>query len=96
MARCPECGEKLTLPVSLDRWDRFYCESCKAELEVLNLKPLELEAVFDSGGDGLLDELDEDLEDAEDLEELDDLEWDEDDADESDEDEDEEEAERDW
>ncbi len=97
MARCPECGEKLALPASLDRWDRIYCESCKAELEVLNLKPLELEAVFDSGEDGLLDVLDEDLEDAEDLEESDDLEWDEEDGDAEEEDDDDaEEEEQDW
>ncbi len=93
MARCPECGEKLTLPDGLARWDRIYCESCNAELEVLTLKPLELEAVYDSEANGLLDDLEEN-DDSEDLEDLDDLEWDEDDADE--EDEEDEEEEEDW
>ncbi len=92
MARCPECGEKLTLPDGLARWDRIYCESCHAELEVLTLKPLELEAVYDSEENGLLDDLEE-SDDSDDLEDLDDLEWDEDDAEEEDE---EDEEEEDW
>ncbi len=96
MARCPECGEKLILPATLDRWDRISCSSCKAELEVLNLKPLELEAVYDTEEEGLLDELDEDLDDAEDLEELDDLEWDDDESGDDEEEEEEEEEDQDW
>lgn len=88
MARCPECGEKITLPADLERWDRFYCGSCNAELQVLSLRPLELEAVLDSEeGDELLEDL-EDLEDAEDLE---DLNWDEDEDEDDDDDEDEDE-----
>ena len=90
MARCPECSEKLTLPLDLARWDHINCQSCNAELEVLSLKPLELEAVFDFEEEGILDDLDEDLEDAEDLEDLDDLNWDEDDEEEDDEEEEEE------
>jgi lysine biosynthesis protein LysW len=85
MARCPECGEKLQVPEDLERWDRFNCESCNAELEVLRLKPLELEAVYDFEEDQDLEDLDEDLEDVEDL---DDLEWDDEDGDDEDDDED--------
>ncbi|MGC9467352.1 MAG: hypothetical protein ACP5HS_02055 [Anaerolineae bacterium] len=86
MARCPECGAKLQLPENLSRWDRIYCESCNAELEVLSLRPLELEAVYDFEEDELED-LDEELDESEDIEDLEDLDWDEDD-DEEDEDED--------
>lgn len=95
MARCPECGEKLVLPATLDRWDRISCSSCRAELEVLNLKPLELEAVDDTEEEGLLDDLEEDLDEAEELEEMDDLEWDDEEGDEEDE-EDEEDEDQDW
>ena len=95
MARCPECGEKLTLPEGLARWDRIYCESCNAELEVLSLKPLELEAVYDFEDNDLLDDLDED-DDSDDLEDLDDLEWDEDDDEDEEDDEDDDEEANDW
>ena len=81
MARCPECGAKLTLAKDLERWDRIYCETCNAELEVLSLQPLELEAVYDFEDDDLLNDLDD--EDFDDLDDLDELEWDdEDDTDE--------------
>ncbi len=90
MARCPECGEKLTLPQDLERWDHIHCESCNAELEVLSLRPLELEAVLDVEENGLLDELEEELEDLDEVEELD---WDEDDEGDDDDDDDEDE---DW
>jgi alpha-aminoadipate carrier protein LysW len=81
MARCPECGAKLQLPPNLERWDRVYCGSCNAELEVLSLRPLELEAVYDFEEDEITDDLDEDLEDS------DDFEWDEDEEEEDDNDE---------
>ena len=88
MARCPECTEKLTLPANLERWSRIYCGSCKAELQVLSLRPLELEAVYAfEEGDELIEDLEE-LEDSDDLEDLDDLEWDDDDDDHDDDDDD--------
>ena len=46
MARCPECGARLEVPENLKRLDHLYCPSCNAELEVLNLEPLELEAIY--------------------------------------------------
>lgn len=61
-----------------------------AELEVLSLRPLELEAVLDVEENGLLDELEEELEDLDEVEELD---WDEDDEGDDDDDDDEDE---DW
>ena len=86
MARCPECGAKLSLAQDLERWDHIYCEECNAELEVLSLKPLELEAVYDFEENDLLETLDND--DFDDLEDLDELEWDDDDEEDDDSDDD--------
>ncbi|HOU15751.1 MAG TPA: hypothetical protein PKZ84_21825 [Anaerolineae bacterium] len=81
MARCPECNAKLVVAPDLERWDRIFCEACGIELEVVDVNPLELEAVYDfEDDDNALDELEEDEED---------LEWD----DEADDDEEEEEEE---
>jgi lysine biosynthesis protein LysW len=88
MARCPECSAKLTIPNDIARWDRFFCEACKAELEVLSLRPLELEAVYGFEESGVLDDLDENGDDAEDLEDLEELDWDEDDDEDDDDDDD--------
>jgi hypothetical protein len=63
MARCPECGQKLTFREGLKRWDHIYCGSCHAELEVLNAVPLELEAVFEFEDEELIRDLNDDLED---------------------------------
>ncbi|MGC9394310.1 MAG: hypothetical protein ACP5J4_05600 [Anaerolineae bacterium] len=77
MARCPECNGKLVIPSDLERWDRIFCEVCGIELEVVDVNPLELEAVYDfEDDDNALDELEEDE---------DDLEWDDDDDDDDDE-----------
>ena len=84
MARCPECGQKLTFREGLQRWDHIYCESCQAELEVLNSMPLELEAVFEFEDDELVRDLNDDLDDDGDLVQ-DDIDWDEnEDSDEND------------
>lgn len=61
MARCPECGQKLTFREGLKRWDHIYCESCHAELEVLNPMPLELEAVFEFEDEELIRDLNDDI-----------------------------------
>ena len=82
MARCPECGHKLSLREDLERWDHVYCDACHAELEILALKPLELEAVFDFEDDP--NDLEVDVDDDEDL--MDDEDWDEDESDEDDDD----------
>jgi len=76
MARCPECGQKLTFREGLQRWDHIYCESCHAELEVLSPMPLELEAVFEFEDEELVRDLNDDLDDDGDLVE-DDIDWDE-------------------
>lgn len=77
MARCPECNAKIVVAPDLERWDRIFCEMCNIELEVVDLSPLELEAVYDLEDDeNDLDELEEDDED---------IEWDDDDDDNDDE-----------
>lgn len=66
MARCPECNAKLVVAPDLERWDRIFCEACGIELEVVDVSPLELEAVYDfQDDDNALDELEEDEEDLE-------------------------------
>ena len=89
MARCPECGQKLTFREGLKRWDHIYCESCHAELEVLNPVPLELEAVFEFEDEEFVRDLNDDLDDDGDVV-ADEIDWDEnDDGDEDEDDEDE-------
>ena len=68
MARCPECGHRLTLAKAPARWDHIYCGSCRAELEVLNTMPLELEAVFDFEDADLIAELVDELDQGDELE----------------------------
>ena len=80
MARCPECGQKLRFREDLKRWDHIYCESCHAELEVLNAVPLELEAVFEFEDEELVRDLNDDLEDDGDVVvDEDEIDWDEND-----------------
>lgn len=87
MARCPECGQKLTFREGLRRWDHIHCESCHAELEVLNPVPLELEAVFEFEDEELVRDLNDILDDDGDAVE-DGTDWDEsDDGDEEEDDE---------
>jgi len=78
MARCPECGHRLVLSADPKRWDHIYCESCRAELEILNTMPLELEAVFDFEDTDLIAELNDQLAEGDELEH-DDIVWSEDD-----------------
>ena len=42
---CPDCGEKLVLQGSLQIGVRIYCQNCEAELEVVNLAPVEVDGV---------------------------------------------------
>jgi lysine biosynthesis protein LysW len=64
MAKCPECNAKLTVTRKLSRSDHIFCRECKAELEVVALEPLELEAIYDFEDDSdVLNDLEEDFED---------------------------------
>lgn len=68
MALCPECEAKLTLPEELEVGDVVVCRTCEAVLEVITLRPLELELVR------YLDDTEEDEE--EELEDFEDVELD--------------------
>ena len=45
MAKCPECGTKLAITKEVKRGDQIECSTCGRILDVLNVRPLELEAV---------------------------------------------------
>lgn len=83
MAKCPECGTRLTIEVEVQRGDQIICTTCESVLDVLNVRPLELEVVSKRRSSDDLnglewdddEELEEDDEDIEDLT-LDDEEWD--------------------
>jgi lysine biosynthesis protein LysW len=53
---CPECDEKIRVPGKPRLGQRFTCFNCGAELEVINLDPVEIDWAFDEPED------DEDLE----------------------------------
>ncbi len=64
MALCPECESKLTLPEEAEVGDVVVCKTCEAVLEIISLRPLELELVRYL--DDAEEEEEEDLEDFED------------------------------
>lgn len=83
MAKCPECGTRLSITVDVKRGDQITCSTCGRALGVLNVRPLELEAVSaikeqDAFGDLDWDddeEIEDEDQDVEDLT-LDDEDWD--------------------
>ena len=83
MAKCPECGTKLNVTAGIERGDQIVCKACGRALGVLNVRPLELEAVAEIRRRDLLSDLDweddDELDDEEDegLEDLglDDEDW---------------------
>lgn len=44
---CPECKRSLDLGVQLYEGQRVICPECGAHLEVISLKPIELDWVYD-------------------------------------------------
>ena len=42
---CPDCGEKLVLQGGLWIGIKVWCQNCEAELEVVNLAPVEVDGV---------------------------------------------------
>jgi len=46
-AFCPECEHSLNLGAQLYEGQRIICPECGARLEVISLKPLELDWVYD-------------------------------------------------
>ena len=54
--KCPMCGVSVAVPTNARIGQIVYCDSCDAELEVVNVKPLELDWPLDDY------EYDEDIE----------------------------------
>lgn len=46
-AKCPMCSASVSVPSKVKQGDIVFCEACDAELEVVNLKPLELDWPLD-------------------------------------------------
>ena len=44
---CPDCGEEITLRGTLRIGQELVCPHCDAELEVVEIEPLELDWAFD-------------------------------------------------
>ncbi len=44
---CPECGYGIDLGAWPQEGQRIICTKCRARLEVINLRPLELDWVYD-------------------------------------------------
>jgi len=45
--KCPMCGTDVQVPSNTEIGDLVFCDQCDAELEVVNLKPLELDWPLD-------------------------------------------------
>jgi alpha-aminoadipate carrier protein LysW len=75
---CPKCDAVLEFEEDeLDEGDEFTCEECGADIHVVSVEPLELEAAgddADGGDDEDFDEDDEEFEDDEDEDEDEDFE----------------------
>ena len=46
-AKCPMCGAGVNVPTNAKEGDLVFCDACDAELEIVNLKPLELDWPLD-------------------------------------------------
>lgn len=64
MAMCPECEVLISVPGPLRLRKRLECPECGAELEVISLRPLQLDFLYDEDENEWeeeeLDEFDED------------------------------------
>ena len=66
MATCPECDFEIDVDeYDVDRGDTLECDNCGLTLEVINLNPIEFEAVSDDDEDDKDDDFDEDEEEEE-------------------------------
>jgi alpha-aminoadipate carrier protein LysW len=63
-AVCPGCDENVYIPGAPKLGQKVFCKECEAELEVVNLDPVELDWPYDYDDDW--DEDEEDNEDDED------------------------------
>lgn len=57
-AECPSCGTHINLTLSPKMGQQVVCSSCKAELEVVWLEPVQLDWPYD------IDDLEDDWDDA--------------------------------
>ncbi|MBN1641067.1 MAG: lysine biosynthesis protein LysW [Anaerolineae bacterium] len=48
-AICPDCGEEITLHGNVRLGQEVVCPHCDAELEVVEIDPLELDWAYDDG-----------------------------------------------
>ena len=46
-AQCPDCVELIALPTGARKGSRIECPECGAQLEVISLKPPELDYAFE-------------------------------------------------
>ncbi len=88
-AQCPECDADIELKPGVELGDPVACTECGAQLEVISLKPVELDYALDLEDEEEEDEFDEDEEELEDWDEDEDEDfWEDEDEDEDDEDDD--------
>jgi lysine biosynthesis protein LysW len=57
--KCPMCGAAMQVPTNAEVGDLVYCDQCDAELEVVSLKPLELDWPLDDYEDYDLEDEDD-------------------------------------
>ncbi len=92
IAFCPDCEEPVRVATP-KLGQRVTCQSCGAELEIVEVSPLELDWAYDETSDDWEEE-EEEEEEVDDWDDEDD--WDDDDWDEAEDDEEEEEQEEPW
>jgi hypothetical protein len=79
IAFCPDCEEPIRLASRPKVGLRLSCRSCSAELEVIEVSPLELDWAYDGPIDDYEDEGDQDDWDDDGEQDWDDDDWDDDD-----------------
>lgn len=85
-ALCPDCGQKIVIGPKPKKGQWVSCPHCNADLEIVSIRPLELDWVrYDDDDDDLEEEFEEEFDD-----------WDDDDFEDWDDDEEYDEEELDW
>ncbi len=55
-AACPGCDQNIFLRRSPKMGDMVYCDNCEADLEVVGMKPIELDWPWEEDEDELVDD----------------------------------------
>lgn len=84
-ALCPDCGQKIVIGPKPKKGQWVSCPHCNADLEIVSIRPLELDWVRYDDDDDLEDDFEEEFDD-----------WDDDDFEDWDDDEEYDEEELDW